>query len=330
MSSTKEIYREVLEASNRRSFLRKAGLAGMVGAIAPGLAPLLTPATVQATPTPSPDLDLAILNFALNLEYLEAEFYLYATTGKGISDNGGNTASGDGKTDGGDVIIKSNPQVPFSNSTVAAYATEIAQDEFNHVKFLQSALGAASVAAPDIDLQNSFIAAGQLAGVSSNFDPFADDLSFLLGAFIFEDVGVTAYHGAGPLIYNTAAYIPAASGILAVEAFHAAEVRAILFMMGQAQNAGTLTAPFNIIKAVTAISNLRDSLDNGSKDKDQGITSDGTPSGVANIAPTDANGITFARTTNQVLRIVYGMATGAQGAPAPGTFFPSGLNGVIR
>ena len=328
MSSTKEIYREVLEASNRRSFLRKAGLAGMVGAIAPGLAPLLTPATVEATPTPSPDLDLAILNFALNLEYLEAEFYLYATTGKGISDNNGTTASGDGKTAGGEVIIKSNPKVPFSNSTVAAYATEIAQDEFNHVKFLQTALGAAAVASPDLDLQTSFTAVGQLASVP-NFDPFADDLSFLLGAFIFEDVGVTAYHGASPLIYDTAAYIPAASGILAVEAFHAAEVRAILFQMGQEQKAGTLTAPINILDTVNGISQIRDSLDNA-KDKDQGITSDGTSAGIANIVPTDKNGVVFSRTTNQVLRIVYGMATGAKGKPQPGTFFPSGMNGVIR
>ena len=108
MSTTQEIYREVLEASNRRSFLRKASLAGMVGAVAPALAPLLTPAPAQAAPTPSAELDPAILNFALNLEYLEAEFYLYATTGKGISDNQGTTAGGDG-TPGGSVAIKANP-----------------------------------------------------------------------------------------------------------------------------------------------------------------------------------------------------------------------------
>ena len=241
--------------------------------------------------------------------------------------------------------------MPFSNATVAGYAAEIAQDEFNHVKFLQSALGAAAVAAPDLDLLNSFIAVGQMAAAidpqanfPASFDPFADDISFLLGAFIFEDVGVSAYRGASPLIYDVAAYIPAAAGILAVEAFHASEVRTILFQLGQAQTSSASPAispvippvtpiddgSLQIFRAVQAISSLRDSVDNTKNSKDQGITSDGTPTGTANIVPTDANSLAFARSTNQVLRIVYGMGTAAKGHPTPGTFFPRGMNGVIR
>lgn len=319
MSTDTSLVRDVLATCNRRSFLRKTSLAGAVGAVAPGLAGLFAPTAVEAA-TPSPDLDLAILNFALNLEYLEAQFYLNAVTGAGIVQNGGTTTGGDGLAPGA-VTIKANPKVAFAIPAVAAYAQEIAQDELNHVTFLQQALGSAAVSQPNLDLLNSFNTLAQVAGLGQSFDPFADDLSFLLGAFIFEDVGVTAYAGAGPLLYNKA-YVGPASGILSVEAFHASEVRTILFQMA--------TENPSIFDTVDAISNARDSADtaNTSLMKDQGIRDS---SGNANIVPTNDLGLPFARTTNQVLRIVYGATSAvSKGKPAPGLFFPDGLNGVIR
>lgn len=300
--------------------------------MAPAAAALFTPDRAEAAqPTPSLATDVAILNFALNLEYLEAEYYLYASTGKGISDNGGTTAGGDG-TAGGNVIIKSNPKVPFSNDIIAGYAAEIAEDEFNHVKFLQGALNAAgnlAVAAPNLDLLNSFNALGRLAGLGG-FDPFLSDNNFLLGAFVFEDVGVSAYHGGAPLIF-TKAYLAAAAGILAVEAFHASEVRTILYGLSQTTDgpavAGSVPNSM-LIAAVKAISDVRDSVDsaNSAIKKDQGIFTDNQ----VNIVPADANSVAFSRTTKQVLRIVYGMGTGVGGSPTPGTFFPNGMNGAIK
>jgi hypothetical protein len=69
------------------------------------------------------------------------------------------------------------------------------------------------------------------------------------------------------------------------------------------------------------ISAARDSLD-GSSNDDQGIT-DGSD---ANIVPTDANGITFSRSTNQVLNVVY-LSSGS--GVKKGGFYPNGLNGGI-
>jgi hypothetical protein len=247
--------------------------------------------------------DSAILNFALNLEYLEAEFYSNAVYGYGLPSAMTYGTGQRGPVEGGH-------EVPFKSKSVRQFATEIAKDEFEHVAFLRSALGSAAVSRPEINISTSFTAAATAAGLikpGETFNVYANEDNFLLGAFIFEDVGVTAYKGAAPLISNKT-YLGAAAGILAVEAYHAANIRTVLYDRGFAA-------------AANAISAARDSLDGPSSD-DQGVTVDGQ----ANIVPTDANGLAFGRTPGQVLNIVYLTPKAANS----GGFYPHGVNGELH
>jgi hypothetical protein len=296
----------------RRAFLKTAGL-GAVGVLGAGM--LAKEAHAQRG-----SLDPAVLNFALNLEYLEAEFYLRAI---GQTLSAGDAGANPGAVNGGSAV-------PFTTPEFQSYAQEIAADELAHVRFLRAALGTAAVSRPAIDFTNAFAAAGAALGLPG-FNPFANELFFLHGAFIFEDVGVTAYKGGARLLTNKD-YLEAAAGILAVEAYHAGEIRTLLYGLRNTIVTGTT----NVGQVVQAISDFRDSVDaldgtgTSGEDLDQGIVGSlNTGAGVtttSNIVPTDANGIAFSRSTSSVLRIVY-----LGGAPGVGGgFFPNGLNGTIR
>ena len=285
----------------RRSFMgtaaaSAAGMAAMAGMLRPGTAH-------AATVT-----DADILNFALNLEYLEAEYYVRGVTGQGLT--AADTQGGTG-TYGGVVSVPKTAKVTFTSHITEAFANELAADELAHVQFLRAQLGSAKVNEPEIDIGTAFNTLAMAAGFGSSFDPYESEINFLIGGFVFEDVGVTAYHGAAALISNSD-YLTAAAGILGTEAYHAGALRAYLITAASTYpNAG-------IGKIANSISNLRDKLD-GKKMDDQGINYMGAPNNV----PVDANSITFARTTSQVLSIVYG------GMPNGGVFFPTKMNGTI-
>ncbi len=298
----------------RRDFFKMAIGAAAAGATA---FTLTSKAGAQSTIT-----DTDILNFALNLEYLEAQFYAYAANGTGLPANQLTGTGTQGAVTGG-------AQVNFSNDAIVGqYAREIAADEAAHVAFLRTALGSAAVAQPAInisgDANGPFTAAARAAGVvgaNETFNPYSSPTAFLLGAYIFEDVGVTAYKGASPLISNKT-FLQAAAGILAVEAYHAAIVRTTLYARGY----DATTPMASLITAAGQISDARDSLD-GSTDLDQGIART-TINGqlVSNIVPLDQNGIAFSRSPQQVLNIVYlNRATATLGG-----FFPAGVNGTLR
>ena len=254
-------------ALNRRTFLERVGIGSIAVA---GLSALngCLGSTSQAVTAAASEGD--VLNFALNLEYLEAEFYLVATTGSTLSS--ADTGSATGATTGGN-------KVTFTDTRVQDIANEIAADELDHVRFLRSALGSAAVPKPAINLN--------ALGIG-----FGGDSDFLTLARAFEDTGVSAYGGAATLL--SGAYLQAAAQILAVEAYHAGNIRLEVIQKG-------LTVP------------ATDSND--------------VPPTESHFFPTLSNGLAVIRTPSQVLAIVY--ANSAAGTSSGG-FFPNGLNGNIK
>jgi hypothetical protein len=279
--------------------------------------------------------DSDILNFALNLEYLESQFYTLATAGKTIDQVGLGIGAGTATTGGGTVVTKSGGPtsclVPWTLPAIQAYATETAQEERNHVTFLRGALGSAAVAQPNLDLYTSFNTLASAAGIAASFDPFANDLDFLVGAYIFEDVGVTAYSGAAPLL-TMSSNLAAAAGILGVEAYHAGLVRTSIFSADP-------TGKVGLQGYTQQISAVRMKLDGSSTTDDIGVglqTVFVQPFAETGSTIVDAQtgspnySKTYSRSTTQVLNIVTGdVNIPASGAKYTGVFFPNGLNGLF-
>ncbi|MGI8741574.1 MAG: ferritin-like domain-containing protein [Bryobacteraceae bacterium] len=272
----KRILEEVAaEAPNRRNFLSKIALAG---AAAAAVGTGVKNANAQAAPAPT---DADILNFALNLEYLEAEFYTVATSGKTIDQMGvAITGSGNqGPTTGGQQVTLTN-----SSFLTTDIANEIAFDERQHVTFIRTALtaaGATPIAKPAINL----------TALGIGFNGLTD---FLQLARAFEDVGVTAYAGAAPLITDKT-ILGAAARIAETESLHAANIRLQVAKLG---------IPTTLLDGVDILP---------------------PPSGTKYFA-VDNNALTQVRTVGQVLFIVYG----SQANATSGGFFPSGVNGTLN
>ena len=203
--------------------------------------------------------------------------------------------------------------------------TKIAVDEQGHIAFLRSQLGSAAVARPLLDLAGGFAAAALAAGAvptGTVFNPFADEVSFFLGAATLTEVGVTAYAGAAALI-SSPAVLSAAASILAVESYHAGAIRGLLTQTAAGiGTAGDVAEGALLPFQTQAIANLQSRLSGA-------VTSIGIvnpATGEFQISDRDGNALAYRRTPTQVINIV----ENGNGANHAGGFFPSGLNGNIR
>ena len=146
------------------------------------------PSAQAQTPTRTP---IDVFNFALLLEYLEAEFYERGLAASGL--------------------------VEAPNRDVIA---QISKHETAHVAFLQQAIrdnGGTPIDKPEFD----FTAGGTFA------DVFRNPATYLAVAQAFEDTGVRAYKGQAAFLVGQGDLLEAALQIHSVEARHAAVIRRI-------------------------------------------------------------------------------------------------------
>ena len=165
------------EPMNRSAFLLKGALAAGAVYGAASVGPLVGRVLAQGSGGSEGDID--ILNFALTLEYLEADFY--------------------------DVALK---DVKLSGE-LKGFAEEVGDNEQEHVDALSAAikqLGGKPVAKPKFTF------------------PLEDEKSFTDLAVTFEDTGVSAYNGAGPMI-ESKDLLATAGSIVQVEGRHAGAIR---------------------------------------------------------------------------------------------------------
>ena len=192
-------------ASRRSAFRRMGNVArdfAMVGL--PLGAAMLAPRRAYAQ-TGSNTVD--VLNFALTLEYLEAEFYNMGLDSSGL-------LTGDTRS-----VVE-----------------QIAKHEDAHVEFLKSAIsgsGGDPVDKPSFD----FTASGTFS------DVFSNPVTFLALAQAFEDTGVRAYKGQAGNLIMTPDILTAALQIHSVEARHASQIRRIRGSKGWITQAENTSAP---------------------------------------------------------------------------------------
>ena len=282
----------VTKELNRRRFLTFLSAAGAAAAGAGVMAGCGSQSQAAMAAGPSEN---DVLNFALNLEYLEATFYSYVVTGGDIPS--GSTGAGPAPTG----APAGKPS--FQTQQIADVFAEIYYDELSHVNDLRSVLGSVAVARPQLALN----ALGTVS--TANYITFAR---------LFEDVGVTAYVGAA--VDLTGTNLQYAAQILAVEAFHSGAIRLIDIQQSVPY------IPSSVIPT--------DGFDVPPFDPGSVTTAEAGPTAMggffatagANGADKTSPGFAYARTTSQVLAIVY--ANSASGT-AKGGFYPNGMNGNI-
>jgi hypothetical protein len=175
---------EQIDQDRRSLFGLSSGEAalGAMGVVAASAAFPMSAAVAQQAESAT---DIDIVNFQLNLEYLETDYYLRGSMGITADQALGGVQG---------APVKGGRKVRFSNPVRQGMIKNIAGNEIAHVRFAQAVTGSRAIKRPPIDFDAGFAAVAAAAGIP-DFDPFASELDFFLGGMLFEDVGISVLKG---------------------------------------------------------------------------------------------------------------------------------------
>jgi hypothetical protein len=277
---------------SRRKFM--GGLSGAAALVASAGFLHVPKAFAQSTAAAPSVAD--VLNFALNLEYLEANLYSIVTTGNPVSSTLLGTSS--------PTIAGSPGKLTLDARTLALFQA-LAQDEINHINLLRTALtgmGATPISAPPIN----YAAKGAIT----------TQAQLLATTRQFTAIGNSAYAGAAQFLVSAPSVLQTAAQILGAEGQHLGSV-----------NYQCITQNVTASFTTTTTAHI-DALDVPPSPTQYFTVA--VPPGTATLPA----GIPPYRTPQQVLGAVYGVSTPTTTTPTAGVtsggFLPSGANGNVK
>ncbi|KAH7352048.1 hypothetical protein KP509_19G026500 [Ceratopteris richardii] len=264
-----------------------------------------------------PDSDADNILVALNLEYLECEFFLYAVTGEGLDSVEPSLAGGGPSPIG--------PERANLDALTGDIIYQFALQEIGHLRAIKQTI-------PDmfprvqLDLRKEVFSSSMEAALGTQlqepFNPYNDSLSFLLASYLIPYVGLTGYVGAIPNLQSERSKRLVA-GLLAVESGQDAVVRTLLY---QRKDDEVPALSMKVSEVTNKLSELRNKL-GGKGNVDEGLEvssclgAEGKVTG--NSLAGDNNSVGYARTPAEIFRIVYGSGNES----VPGGFYPQGCKG---
>ncbi|XP_065861903.1 ferritin-like catalase Nec2 [Euphorbia lathyris] len=294
----------------------KMGKSSFIFFLALVMVPAIVVGSGCSAPIKATDQDL--LQFPLNLEFMEEEFFCYGAIGVGLDHIAPELTLGGPPPIG---VQKANLD-PLTRQIIE----EFCYQEVGHIRSIIKTVGGFPRPLYDFTAQNFATLFDKAIGYKLNppFNPYRNTINYLLASYVIPYVGLTGYVGTIPNLYNYTTKRLAGS-LLGVEAGQDAVIRTMLYEKMEEE-----VEPYkmSVAEFTNKISWLRNKLGMCGI-KDEGIivplklgAENRTHS---NVLAADANSLSYARTPPEILRIVYGSGS----EHMPGGFLPRGGNGRI-